>query len=235
MQVNAAPPNLGSFPLYSVSQFKNLPAFMQAKGVFLLPMRRDEAMWISLRCAGLQLLKIYAGEINIASGCKAEEDENVNTDRAQLMASGRSIQDYFRLPKQACIEDIKTVRGRAEHSRTTPIEPALALQTQFSSPGSGINLQFELTPDHLDPNGGYVSTTERPEFDLSLGTLEVKTLTGKTLRLQWSPEMTVHHLKEGIQDSEGIPRCQQRLVLSARSQDHRVGMRETGLLLDERK
>jgi len=43
-------------------------------------------------------------------------------------------------------------------------------------------------------------------------TVHVKTLTGKTVNISWSPSMTIEDLKQAVQDSEGIPPNQQRFI-----------------------
>ena len=60
--------------------------------------------------------------------------------------------------------------------------------------------------------------TAPPSFEQALGDIEivVKTLTSKTIRLTANLSTTVEELKAAIQDKEGIPPENQRLIFSGR-------------------
>jgi len=52
----------------------------------------------------------------------------------------------------------------------------------------------------------------------------IKTLTGKTITLKIQPSATIEDLKSMIQDEEGIPPDQQRLIYARRDQQHVTGI-----------
>jgi len=66
-----------------------------------------------------------------------------------------------------------------------------------------------------EPSGAYIDAAERPKHDPTM-TIFVKTLTGKTVTLEVSPNDWVLDVKEKVQDKEGIPIVQQRLIYAGK-------------------
>ena len=122
---------------------------------------------------------------------------------------GKSIgQDYMIVPEQLWLDGIATEEGRVRQFVSVPTESGYSVETQITGQNDIGGIQFEVTPQQTVVPKMLSRNTDCPIF--------VATLTGKMIPLVIRGTQTVERLKEQIQDKEGIPPDQQRLIYQGR-------------------
>ena len=152
------------------------------------------------------MVKIYAGGINIVSGESHNEDLATKLRRQTLESQGKSVQDYLVVPEQRWVDGIATSPGVVGQFVAMKSSDGYSVEAQLTGKETISGLLFEITPAKHIPRQ---TNTRHPQ-------IFVKTLTGKTISVALPLDSYVAQLKIVIQDMEGIPTDQQRLIFNGK-------------------
>lgn len=171
-------------------------------------------MWIDFSCGDTQyyMIKIYVGGVNAISGYSAIETAATKLLRQQDMAAKKRMQDYVVVPSQPWLDGIANSNGTVRQFVAMPFGSGHSVEHQITGQDAAGGIQFEITPYAPQPvHRFFVHPT--PSYQSVDGPmLFVKTLTGKTLDINALRTDTVNIIKYRIEEMEGIPNDQQRLI-----------------------
>ncbi|KAI0868578.1 hypothetical protein GGS24DRAFT_506653 [Hypoxylon argillaceum] len=207
------PPGLGNFPLFKLRDFAaRLPAALATKSGLFFPMYQREAMWINIGAQYPFMVKVYAGGVNVVSGEHSMETEETKRRRRELVAEGKSVQDYVVAPPQRWLDGFAVGPGVVRQFVAMPLGAGYSVEAQLTGQEQVGGLQLEITPSR--PTRRIIRRFGPPGTFSGSFTVRVRALTGAIVEVECSPLDTVDSLKWTFCDWSGVPADQQRFIFS---------------------
>lgn len=153
-------------------------------------------MWINFEAESPFAIKIFVGGVNVVSGKPAGA-----TPKPRSRSEKDKLQDYVVVPEQPWIDGIACGDGYVKQFVAMKMGEGYSVEAQITGEEIVGGLQFEVVPEFVPDCG--------PDAPVKF---VVKTLTGKEIHIGGRRAWTVLTLKSHIQDREGIPPDQQRLI-----------------------
>lgn len=165
-------------------------------------------MWVNFTSYFQFAVKVFLGGVNAISGEPIRETPATTLHRLTKIAKDETIQDYLITPKQLWLDGVATTAGFVRQFVATPTGAGYSVEAQITGQEVTGGMQFLVIPSIRQPKGpplpGTISVT-------------IKTLIGKNVKIyNLMQNDTIASLKGFIQELEGIPPDQQRLVLAGK-------------------
>ncbi|KAL8870891.1 MAG: hypothetical protein Q9198_007529, partial [Flavoplaca austrocitrina] len=151
---------------------------------------------------------MFVGTVNAISGEPIQANYTTTLHRLTKLEKGQPIQDYIVTPNQRWLDGIATKQGYVRQFVAMPLGSGYTVEAQVTGQDVAGGMQFVVIPSI--PAASHARGPGQPRTM----SIFVKMLTGNTIKIDNIVEgVTMEQLKLSIQDSEGIPPDQQRLVV----------------------